>query len=518
MNIIAQAMGDYLPYMISDADHFETLDHYLVEDYTFTEILHSFIIEDRICKVIPGGIWTFVYPDNLPIPLQGWKIHLSTAYKQAPEVLRAVIPLLLTFKTSFKFASSPKLVHWINHPHWPRGMSGKFMTVYPTDDEGFKKLVVALHKATSSYNGPRILSDKRYQQGSLVHYRYGGFKRRTKLDDGGNSYSIIVGPDGKDYIDARTPYYSPPPWVIDPFAPSMPFNKSKKGVATKSDMSARDKSLLLLNRRFKVKSVLRHANRGGLYVAEDLDNKCDVVIKEARPYVGSDEEERDMVYRLHKEARILNLLSDTCCVPDVVQVFEQGTHWFLAQTLIAGMTLREYVNRAFSQSHGRSGFQAEELARIFTTVCDLMKSAHDQAVILRDFNPNNIIIREADNAFFLIDFELSYDGLEQTGINGGTPAYQAPEQIISEQPIPAHDYFSLGATLFFIMTNRDPLMLPDARPISERYSEYLKHFSLDCGLPNVFHAVIVKCVSTDPRDRYSPMDVQRELNSFGYDI
>ena len=62
----------------------------------------------------------------------------------------------------------------INGKRWPRGGSGKFITAYPRSVEDFRQVIADLHAALSGYAGPSVLTDRRYRDSRVLHYRYGG--------------------------------------------------------------------------------------------------------------------------------------------------------------------------------------------------------------------------------------------------------------------------------------------------------------------------------------------------------
>jgi hypothetical protein len=132
--------------------------------------------------------WTHVRPakDSSVTELaQGWKLHVSATVLSAPEVLAACAPILVEARCQFKFAHSRAVLGELNDPRTPRGMSGKFITAYPTDDDMLLALAARLHEVTREMAGPRILSDARLHPDSLVHYRYGAFSGTQRLSNDG---------------------------------------------------------------------------------------------------------------------------------------------------------------------------------------------------------------------------------------------------------------------------------------------------------------------------------------------
>ena len=86
-----------------------------------------------------------------------------------------------------------------------RSGSGKFITVYPRDDEQFCYLLDSLNELTENVEGPYILSDTKYGNGS-VYFRYGGFYYRKQVLEGGKNVMVIATPDGNTIEDKRVPF------------------------------------------------------------------------------------------------------------------------------------------------------------------------------------------------------------------------------------------------------------------------------------------------------------------------
>src|SRR6185312_12674438 len=190
----------------------------------------------------------------------------------------------------------------------------KFITMYPSDLACFKDLLNALYAELHADEGPYILSDKRYKDCRVLYYRYGGLRRVTRTDIKGEKVLVLTTPDGETVPDVRTPYFSLPPWVTDPF----PAEKSER-------------KEIVLNNRFAVKKAISFSNSGGVYVAEDRETGKEVIVKEARPHTAMDDQGNDAIKMLKKEAEFLELLSDTGVAPKAVDSFHGGEHFFLAE-------------------------------------------------------------------------------------------------------------------------------------------------------------------------------------------
>ena len=402
-------------------------------------------------RVSRQGAWTYAMPEVQPRD-QGWKLHLSATLASANEVLRRAVPVLIEAKAPFKVASTAADLASLNSNHCPRPSSGKFITVYPSDDDQAVALMASLDRATAGLPGPAILSDRPYRQGGLVHYRYGAFRGRAYISNDGDVVHAIIGPDGELVEDRRTAHFAPPAWAPPPIA----------GTAEKPPEKRAE---VLLADRFVVRQALRYANKGGVFQATDNRTGQDVVVKQARAHVGGDERGLDARNLLANEAHVLDLLQPAGLTPRLVAFFQQEGDSFLAEEPVAGQTLRAW-NAAQWESGVTEGPDALAMAR---KVAAALALVHQRGVIVRDFTPNNLII-QPDGQLKLIDLELAVpvDGLDgyhadiDPGHRSLTPAYGSPEQVAGLTPAFSDDSFALGAILCFLFTGEDPYIDPDS--------------------------------------------------------
>lgn len=107
----------------------------------------------------------------------------------------------------------------------------------------------------------------------------------------------------------------------------------------------------------------------------------------------------------------------------------------------------------------RGTLPAAEVAGIGRQVASALAAAHAAGIVHRDVKPGNILIGDTGLAK-ITDFGVSRAAgdatVTQTGMMAGTPAYLAPEVARGQQPTPASDVFSLGATLYAAVEGRSP--------------------------------------------------------------
>jgi serine/threonine protein kinase len=452
--------------------------------------------------VSTDGIWCCVTPDEHVGRSQGWKLHLSATVSSAKAVLTRVLPLLLKDGSAFKFASTLAHVAQLNARTTPRGHSGKFITVYPHSDEDAVRLAEALHQATVGLAGPRILSDRPYAPGSLVHYRYGGFVEERRLSNDGLYKWVIFDPEGNPVEDRRVGQYLPPSWARCPF----PDPGEKVVASTNSGAGG-----VLVADRFLVREAIRHVNKGGVYRAVDTHTGADVIIKEARPRVAADDTGKDVRDLLRAEARALEKIGPLGAAPRMLMVFEQSQHLFLAEELVPGVSLREWVLDRIR--HGGWRRHVPGTVEMADRLVALMDVAHSAGLILRDFNPNNIMVLP-DGQLRLIDLELAVSSGEQEELMGaGTPGYGAPEQMKGGPAAVEADYYSLGATICFVITGSTPDFLADVpkdRPLRERLAEWLVARETPDS-PVAIRELILGLMDDEPGRRWTTVEARDAL-------
>ncbi|MEU3605414.1 class IV lanthionine synthetase LanL [Streptomyces sp. NPDC035033] len=451
--------------------------------------------------------WCRVAPRSGEQRRQGWKLHVSATAASAPAVLSRALEVLLRDASGFKFARSLERVSALNSRATPRGSSGKFLTVYPRSDADAARLAGELHRATAGLAGPRILSDQPYAVNSLVHYRYGAFVGRRRLSDDGLLVWYIEDPDGNPVEDRRTGRYEPPPWAVSPFPAPVP-------VAPRA--AEAESRPVVLGGRFAVREAIRHTNKGGVYRGSDVRTGAPVVIKETRPHVEADASGCDVRDWLRAEARTLEKLRGTGLAPEPLALFEHGGHLFLAQEEVPGVPLRTWVAERFRDAGGER-YGAEAAAQVARLV-DLVADAHARGCVLRDFTPGNVMVRP-DGELRLIDLELAV--LEEDAplpTRVGTPGFSAPERLVDAPVSPTADYYSLGATVCFVLAGKVPNLLaeePADRPAQERLAAWLDACSASVRFPDGTRELILGLMRDDPAERWDPVRAREALRRAG---
>jgi tRNA A-37 threonylcarbamoyl transferase component Bud32 len=356
-----------------------------------------------VSRPLPAGwergdleIWAVVRPQNVQLPTQGWKIHVSSCAEDAEAVLEQVYDYCLREHVTFKFLRGLPILQMQNSKYSPRGSSGKFCTLYPVGDAELKRCLDGLGRLLAGRRGPYILSDLRWGEGPL-YLRYGGFAERHCHNDSGERVLALEDPDGRLVPDVRGAGFSVPDW-----APVPAFVEA----AITERAAGRQHEL-----PYTVERVLHFSNAGGVYLGRKNADGPQVVLKEARPHAGLDQRGVDAVTRLQQEHDMMARLAGLPGVPALHEMLTVWEHRFLVQEFIEGQSLSEWLTARYPLIHpDADDTTVAEYTREAIAVVDriehILETMHARGVVFGDLHPRNLIIRP-DGDICFIDFELA---------------------------------------------------------------------------------------------------------------
>jgi tRNA A-37 threonylcarbamoyl transferase component Bud32 len=442
-----------------------------------------------------SGIWVHCQAPDTVLPMQGWKIHISSIASTAHIVLSITAATLGASGTAFKFAADHGMLSAINGKRWPRGGSGKFITVYPRDVDDFRQVIANLHAALSGYVGPYVLTDRRYADSRVLHYRYGGIMSDSRISPGGRVEWLLRRPDDEVEEDDRSPRFRLPDWLRDPFGTAAPAAPASR--------------VLLGAGRYRVYEALAFSAAGGVYLADDLDEGRRVVIKEARPFIGYRETAKES---LRKEFRLLRCLASLHVAPQPIAYFEEWEHSFLVEEYLRGDTMRVWLGKRYPWLKTQA--TRDDVARfladvvmVFSRLAEAIARVHAVGISLGDLSFHNIIV-DANDEVRLIDLEAAVErGLDTPlmlctpGFASGNPAPRDHAQAESE------DGYAFGANLLAAMIPVNA-MLPLDRDVALRFARWMCD---DMGYPTAVVEVIGQLLDPNPCKRPLPTSVMATL-------
>jgi tRNA A-37 threonylcarbamoyl transferase component Bud32 len=207
-----------------------------------------------------------------------------------------------------------------------------------------------------------------------------------------------------------------------------------------------------LGGRYQIEELMGQGGMSAVYKANDPNLKRMVAVKLIHEHLSTD---AGFVSRFEEEAAAIAQLRH----PNIVQVFDfnvEDDTYYMVMEFIPGETLQEQLKRL--NQAGRN-MEIDDVVEYLINICDASDYAHDRGLIHRDIKPANIMLSVQKQAI-LMDFGIAkIIGGQQhtaTGAVVGTAQYMSPEQIKGEQLDRRSDIYSLGVTLFEMISGRPP--------------------------------------------------------------
>ncbi|RIM45849.1 hypothetical protein BUY22_08050 [Staphylococcus cohnii] len=470
----------------------------------------------------PSSIWKYYHHDESHPPQQGWKIHISANHKETQQTLDAIVPILNEYKVSFKHLKSQSLYYSSNSKNANRATSGKFITIYPQDDDEFLLLMNELEKVLLKFKkGPYILSDKRWKK-SNIFYRYGGFKA-IQNEEG---EMCIKDNEGNLVVDKRQPFYSFPEFVKE-------FNTYLEKI--NEQVEVYDNKL----EDYDISDAISFSNSGGIYKASNKKNGKQVIIKEARSNTGFDGKYRTAFDRQNIEYNALNSLKDVDGIVNVLDFFTVWEHKFLVEEFIEGDSLHSWLakNYPFFKENNSYTYN-KKIKFIINQLFDIITNIHKKDIVMGDLQPNNIII-DKNLKVHLIDFETASSTKDVPSVGLAVPSFSNSDITINKE----RDWYALNKILKFCLLpinttpETDPYFTINHRKwIKGYYNDYfsnifeqlskhitsVKNMELQYDeLPNYPGEIIEKIslgiIENSRENRYlTPNDVRQYETEYGY--
>ncbi|MEX1993296.1 MAG: serine/threonine-protein kinase [Steroidobacteraceae bacterium] len=189
--------------------------------------------------------------------------------------------------------------------------------------------------------------------------------------------------------------------------------------------------------------------------------------------------------------------------PDIVEIREAGEHEGL---VYLAMEYVEGVNLGVHAVEGRM-LPPRLVAEMCARVADALYFAHQRGVIHRDIKPANIVFDQRNRRVRVMDFgvaRLENSRATRTGVILGSPSYMAPEQLDARPVTAQSDLFSLGVTLFQLVTGMLPFRSDSIPGLMQKIASE-PHPPLRVvrpDLPASLAAVIDRALEKDPDMRY----------------
>lgn len=203
--------------------------------------------------------------------------------------------------------------------------------------------------------------------------------------------------------------------------------------------------------RYELERELGRGAMGVVYLGKDPKIMRKVAIKTMELKQFSSHEAGSIKARFFREAEAAGKLNH----PNIVTIFdvgEDGDLAFIAMDYATGKPLSEWT---------RAGnlLPVATVCRVIAQVAQAIDYAHRQGVVHRDIKPGNIIYDPDDERVRVTDFGIARiidSSATRTGTMLGSPSYMSPEQVTQAKVDGRADIFSLGVTMYQLLTGSLP--------------------------------------------------------------
>ena len=252
--------------------------------------------------------------------------------------------------------------------------------------------------------------------------------------------------------------------------------------------------------RYQLEREIGRGAMGIVYLGRDTAINRMVAIK-AIPLASefSDAELVEARSRFFREAETAGRLNH----PNIVTIYDVGEERglaYIAMEYLKGRHLSEYA-KADNLMEPRKVFE------IIGRTADALGFAHKQQVVHRDIKPSNLMYDPATDILKITDFgiaRLSDSGSTRTGIVLGTPSFMSPEQLEGRSVTGRSDLFSLGVSLFQLLTGQLPFSADSMTGLMQQIAEAphppVRAFRPD--LPACVESIIDRALAKNPDERY----------------
>jgi serine/threonine-protein kinase len=257
---------------------------------------------------------------------------------------------------------------------------------------------------------------------------------------------------------------------------------------------------------YRIEALASEGRAAITFRATDLLTNGTVALVIPRPEIEADPV---LSERFQREEQVDKALNH----PGLIKLIEKrgressGGHPYLVREWFDGISLRGLM--------AMGKLAPERAIRITSSICEIADYVHSHGVILRDLEPDHILVGENDQVKLIhigVTSKLGARRLTFTKLSQvvGTSQYISPEELAGKHADVRSDVYSIGAMLYEMVTGQLPFPGPK---IDERLVSYpVPARELDLGISAELQEVIYRALERDPRNRYaSAREFARDL-------
>ena len=258
------------------------------------------------------------------------------------------------------------------------------------------------------------------------------------------------------------------------------------------------KTGMIIAERYEIVGKIGTGGMADVYKAMDHKLNRFVAVKVLKPEFRED---ATFVKKFRSEAQAAAGLTH----PNIVNVFDVGDDegvYYIVMELIEGITLKEYISK-------KGKLSVKEATSIAIQVSMGLEAAHSHGIVHRDVKPQNIII-STDGKVKVTDFGIARAASSNTISSNvmGSVHYSSPEQVRGGYSDEKSDIYSLGITLYEMVTGRVPFDGDTTVAIAIKHlqEEIVPPSIYTPDLPYSLEQIIMKCTQKSVDRRYGKME------------
>ncbi|MDO5134435.1 MAG: Stk1 family PASTA domain-containing Ser/Thr kinase [Eubacteriales bacterium] len=258
------------------------------------------------------------------------------------------------------------------------------------------------------------------------------------------------------------------------------------------------KTGMIIAERYEILGKIGTGGMADVYKAKDHKLNRFVAVKVLK---SEFREDATFVKKFRSEAQAAAVLTH----PNIVNVFDVGDDegvYYIVMELIEGITLKEYISK-------KGKLSVKEATSIAIQVSMGLEAAHSHGIVHRDVKPQNIII-STDGKVKVTDFGIARAASSNTISSNvmGSVHYSSPEQVRGGYSDEKSDIYSLGITLYEMVTGRVPFDGDTTVAIAIKHlqEEMVPPSIYAPDLPYSLEQIIFKCTQKSVDRRYSQME------------
>jgi serine/threonine protein kinase len=250
----------------------------------------------------------------------------------------------------------------------------------------------------------------------------------------------------------------------------------------------------ILAEKYEIAGILSSGEANTVYLCKEIESGALYAIKEIWGGKLPEEEKNIARETFDREIKVLRSLRHPG-IPRFIDTFSVGIWHYLVMDFIKGKTLMTVLEEHDYPIPVRSAI------RWGMKICEILNFLHNRAspIIFRNLSPSSIILTEKGE-IRLIGFGLArfFDDLKAKDTHVlGTFGFAAPEQYGKKQTTPQTDIYSIGTTLYYLLTR-------------ENIQEFLFNFpsvrKFNSGVPVWLERVLARCLEKEPEKRYKDVN------------